>query len=241
MKKLAVLALVAVSVWILLKARDRAVHSVRLAHETDAVGRAKGIGALDDKRQLDLLANPAAAPGRAEDDAMERSPFHFLAVAPAGRYLRIAGPLAIPSKDPVRLVLEIHPDLVADDMPDPAAGPGEPSRPDRRISNTTFEVTSDPDGAARPAPFRAYCSLAPEPSDILVTLEIGGNRDALDAASRRIHEQELARTITSADARSQLSALRDRFVPNASGTYRVRAVYRHGKLVTAPITVIVTD
>jgi hypothetical protein len=239
MKRLAVLIAAAVLVLILTKARERAVHSVSLAHKADAVERAKGIGALEEVRQLNMLANPA--PGADQADALDRSPFHFLAVSPAGRYLRVDGPLKFRAGDAVRLVLEIHPALVAEDMPDPAKGPGQPNRPDVRPANTSFEVLADVDGTARPVPFRAFCSPAPEPSDMTVSLELGGGHDALDAAAKKIHMRELSGAISSAEARGQLGALHDGYVPNTKGSYQVRAVYRNGRLATAPVTVIITD
>jgi len=241
MKKLGALVVIAIVVLILTRARDRAVHSVNLARPEDAVERAKGISALEEKRELDRLANPGAAPGRAQDDAIDRTPFHFLAVSPAGRYVRVAGALTFHASDAIRLVLEIHPSLVAADMPDPLVKPGEPNRPDRRPMNTSFEVTADEGGTPRPAPFWATCSLAPEPSDLAVALELGGNRDARDAAAKRIHMQELSGRISSAQARDQLAALNGAYVPNTKGTYQVRAVYGHGRLATAPITIIITD
>ena len=241
MKKLAVLLAAAVLVLILSRARERAVHSVSLAQKADAIERAKGISALDELHQLDKLANPPPRAGQAEADAVDWSPFHFLSVSPAGRYARVAGPLTFRARDPVRLILEIHPALVADDMPDPTVGPGQPNRPDLRAANTTFEVLADDGGQARPAPYRAYCSPAPEPSNLAVSLELGGGHDALDAAAKRIHVQELSGAISSEDARKGLAALREGYVPNTRGSYQVRAVYRNGKLATAPVTVIITD
>jgi len=241
MKKLAALIAIAVLALFLSRARERAVHSVSLAHKEEAVERAKGISALDEVRQLDMLANPTPRAGQAETDAVDRSPFHLLAVSPAGKYQRIAGPLTFRARDTVRLALEIHPSLVADDMPDPTVGPGQPNRPDLRVANTSFEVVADEGGAARPVPYRAYCSPAPEPSDITVSLELGGGHDALDAAAKKIHVQELSGAISSGDARSRLAALREGYVPNTRGSYRVRAIYRNGKLATAPVTVIITD
>jgi hypothetical protein len=241
LKKLAVLIIAIVLVVFLSRARERAVHSVSLAHKADAVERAKGISALEEVRQLDMLANPAPRAGQAEADAVDRTPFHFLAVSPAGKYVKVDGPLKFRSRDPVRLVLEIHPALVADDMPDPAVGAGQPNRPDVRAANTSFEVLADENGRAKPVPYRAYCSPAPEPSDITVSLELGGGHDALDAAAKKIHVQELSGAISSADARSRLAALREGYVPNARGSYQIRAVYRNGRLATAPVTVIITD
>jgi len=241
MKKLGALVVIAIVVLILTRARDRAVHSVNLARQADAVERAKGISALEEKRELDRLSSPGAAPGRAEDDAIDRTPFHFLAVSPAGRYIRIAGPLTFRARDTIRLVLEIHPSLVAADMPDPLVRPGEPNRPDRRPMNTSFEITADEGGAPRPVPFRATCTLAPEPSDLAVGLELGGNHDARDAEEKRIHMQELSGRISSAQARDQLAALAGAYVPNTQGTYQVRAIYGHGRLATAPITVIISE
>jgi hypothetical protein len=241
MKKLGVLIAAAALIWVMFKARDKAVKSVNVVDRALAGERAKGFSALEEKLALDRLSSQAPGPGRAQDDAIDRSPFHLLATTPAGRYLRIAGPLTFHAMEPVRLVLEIHPDLVADDMAPPPGRGGDPTRPDLRIANTAFEVTSDRDGAARPVPYRAVCSLAPEPSDICVNLEIGGNHDALDAASKRIGAQEHAWVIGSAEARRQLAALKDSYVPNTKGAYQVRAVYRNGKFATAPITVIITD
>lgn len=241
MKKIGIIVGIVVLALLLSKARDRAVRAVDMTHRTDAVERAKNISLLDEKRELDVMANSAPGPGSAEESAMDRSPFHFLALSPSGRYLSITGPLTFNARDTVRLVLEIHPALVEDDMPDPTIKPGEPNRPDLRIANTAFEVLADEDGKARPVPFRSYCSLAPEPSDIAVNLELGGSHDALDAAAKRIHEQELARTISPADARRQLEALYKDYAPNKRGSYQIRAVYRHGRLATAPITLIITD
>jgi len=241
MKKLGAILGVIVLALVLSRVRDRAVHSVSLTHTADAVQRARGVNALDEKRQLDMLANPAPDPGRAQADAIDRSPFHFLALSPSGRYVTIAGPLTFRAGEPVRLILEIHPALVAEDMPDPLVRQGEPNRPDLRIANTSFEVLADENGAARAVPFRADCRLAPEPSDIAVSLELGGNHDARDEAERRIRALELAGRIGPADARAQLAALNQAYAPNAKGAYRVRAVYRQGRLATEPITLIITD
>ena len=241
MKKLGVIVAVAVLIWVMFKVRDKAVKSVNVADRALAGERAKGFSALEEKQALDKLTSQAPGPGRSQDDAIDRSPFHFLATTPAGRYLRIAGPLTFHAKEPVRLVLEMHPGLAGNDMAPPPGSGGDPSQPDLRIANTTFEVTCDRDGEPRPAPYRAVCKLAPEPSDISVSLELGGNHDALDAASKRISAREHAWGIGSAEARRQLAALNESYEPNTTGTYQVRAVYRNGKFATPPITVIITD
>jgi len=240
MKKLGFLVAIAALAWVMFKVRDKAVNLVDVSEGALARQRAKGFSAMEEKQELEKIASHASGTGRAEDE-IDRSPFHLLATTPAGRYLRIAVPLTFHAREPVRLVLEIHPDLVADDMPlSPGTG-GAPSRPDLRVANTSFEVTFERAGAAGPVPYRAACSLAPEPSDISVSLEIGGNHDAFDAASKKIKAQEHAWVIGSAEARRQLEALQDSYVPNTKGTYQVRAVYRNGKLVTAPVTVVITD
>jgi len=240
MKKLGIFVAIAVLVWVMFKVRDKAVNLVNVSESALASQRAKGFSAMEEKQALDKIARQAPGTGRAEDE-VDRSPFHLLATTPAGRYLRIAGPLTFHAGEPVRLVLEIHPDLVADDMPPAQGMGGDPSRPDLRVANTSFEVTADRAGAAGPVPYRAACSLAPEPSDIAVSLEIGGNHDAFDAAVKKVKAQEHAWVIGSAEARRQLVALQDSYVPNTKGTYQVRAVYRNGKFVTAPVTVIITD
>jgi hypothetical protein len=241
MKKLGALVAIALLFWVLIKVRDMMVRSVDVTEKALADEKARNVPMLADKQELDRLSMKAAALNRAGLDAVDSSPFHLMAVTPVGRYVRIAGPLTFRAKDPVRFALEIQPDLIGDDMPTPPGTPAAQARPDLRVPNISFEVTSERDGAARPIPYRAYCSPAPEPSDISVNLELGGNHDALDAASRKINAQQLSGAIGSGEARSRLAALHEGYVPNAKGTYRIKAYYRSGMLVTAPVTVIVTD
>lgn len=241
MKKLGILVAIALLVWVLIKVRDRMVRSVDVTEKALAVEKALNVPMLAEEKELDRLAAKATADSRAVNESTDRTPFHLLATTPAGRFVKISGPLTFHAKDPIHLTLEIQPDLIADDMPTLPGTPAAKARPDLRIPNISFEVTSDRDGAARPVPFRASCSPAPEPSDISVDLEFGANHDALDAASKKINAQQLSGAIDSGEALSRLAALHEGYVPNSKGTYQIRAVYRNGRLVTAPVTVIITD
>lgn len=207
MKKLGVFVVVVFLLWFLLRIRGWAVKPAAMRQAPEAIEKPKAMDAVAEMKELDKMAVAAPVPGKAADDAIDRSPFHFLSTTPAGKYAKVSGPLRFRAKDPIRLVLEMSPDLVAEDMPDKFAKPGDPPRPDQRIANTTFEVTTDEGGTAKPVPYRAVGGPAPEPSDIVVVLELGATRAT----------------------------------PNAKGSYQVRAIYRHGKLVTAPITVVIGD
>jgi hypothetical protein len=241
MKKFVVFIACVFLVWFLVKIRGCAMKSVNAAHDALAAENAKGLKALAEQKELERAAGPTPTPTTPAVVAIDTSPFHFLAATPAGKFVRIAGPLTFRAKDPVRIALEISPDVVGLDMPSPVQKPGEQPRRDVRISNTTFEVMSNGEGAARAAPFRVFCSLAPEPAIITVDLELGGNHDALDAESKKIYAREIANEIGQVEARGQLESLHGNYVSNAKGTYEIRAVYRHGRLVTAPITVIISD
>ena len=235
------LVAIALLFWVGIKVRDLVVRAVDVTVRSQAAEKAKDVPMLAEKQELERLAMKATAETRAANEAIDASPFHLMATTPAGRYLKISGPLTFHAKDPVRLALEIQPDLIGDDMPTPQGTPANQARPDLRIPNISFEVTSDRDGAARPSAYRAFCSPAPEPSDISVNLELGGNHDALDAASRKINAQQLSGAIGSDEARSRLAALHEGYAPNAKGTYRIRAVYRGGRLATALVTIIISD
>jgi hypothetical protein len=205
MKKFGALVAVALIVWFVFRIRSWAVRPANVRQAPEAVEQQKGMDAVSVMKQLDKMAVAASVPGKPADDAIDRSPFHFLSKTPAGKYVKVSGPLTFHGKEPIQLVLEINPDQVADDMPDKFAKPGDPPKPDQRIVNTSFEVTTGEGGAATAVPFRAYGGPAPEPSDLVVVLQLGAKHD------------------------------------NPKGSYQIRAIYRHGKLSTAPITVIVAD
>lgn len=176
-----------------------------------------------------------------ENAAIDRSPLLFMAVMPGGNFVRIFGPLTFPAKNPVHLALNVSQTEIGVDIFNQAKMPGARERPDVRIENTTFEVTSNGDGVAKPAPFRTFCKVLPGPSLITVDLELGGNHDVLDSEAKKIYAREIANEIGQVEARSQLEALHSGYVSNVKGTYEIRAIYGHGKLVSAPITVIITD
>jgi hypothetical protein len=207
MKKFGVFVAVVLLLWFLLRIRGWAVKPAAVRQAPEAIETPKGMDAVAEMKALDKMAVAAPVKGKTADDAIDRSPFHFLSTTPAGKYAKVSGPLTFHAKEPIRLVLEMSPEQVSEDMPDLFAKPGDTPKPDQRIANTTFEVTTDKDGTAEPVPYRAYGSPAPEPSDVIVVLELGAKHGA----------------------------------PNARGSYQIRAIYRQGKMTTAPITVIVAD
>ncbi len=242
MKSFFVLVAAVLLVWFLVNIKNRAVDRVTADQRALAAERAKAKSELSEEQELDRISTPAAtAPRKAAVDAVDTTPIHFLSPTPSGSYAPVGGPLTFPARGPVRIQLDLSVDAVAGDMPNPAQRPDEPPRPDVRIANLSFQVTADREGAARAAPFRAFCSLTPEASIISVELELGGGHDAMDAESKRIYAKEIAGTIDQAEARRQLEALHDAFLPNAKGTYQVRADYRNGRLVSAPVTVVITE
>jgi hypothetical protein len=241
MKSFFVFVAVLLLVWFLMNIRSRALNRVEAGQKVLAAERAKALSEQSEQAEVEKISAPAPAAPKPAADAIDTSPIHFLSISPEGAGVPVAGPLSFHARGPIRLVLQISLDAVAEDMPNPAQRPDQPARADLRIANTSFEVTVARDPAAKPVPFRASCSLSPVASDLYVDIEIGGNHDAMDAESKRIYAQELAGAVDQETARGQLAALHDTYRANTKGLYNVRALYRNGRMVSAPITLEITD